>query len=232
MSGPDLELLQDVLDAIASDGDRMSAAAFDGYVAALLVCPETILPSEWLPGIWGEYRVFEDDAGAGAAVAVAMGHYNRVARDLAERPEEYAPILGLDCDSGDVLWEPWIGGFERAMRLRPDAWEGIAESGDEEAAASIAMIVGLFNFYCGRTGLTEEAAEELDRVAPAMIPAFVRNLNAWTRSRRFGEPARGFQDFGAGFDLDDPPVFGSRVGDNEPCPCGSGRTYRRCCGAN
>ena len=31
------------------------------------------------------------------------------------------------------MWEPWIDGFERAMRLRPDAWEEIALSDDEEA---------------------------------------------------------------------------------------------------
>ena len=48
-----------------------------------------------------------------------MGHYNRIARDLAERPEDYAPVLGVDPNSGETLWEPWIGGFERAMRLRP-----------------------------------------------------------------------------------------------------------------
>ena len=161
-----------------------------------------------------------------------MGHYNRVARDLAERPEDYAPVLGLDCDSGDILWEPWIDGFERVMRLRPDVWEEIAVSGDEDAAASIGMIVGLFNFYCGRSGLTEEAEEELDRLAPAMIPAFVQNLNAWAKSRRLENLASGFPALGAGFDLDDPPAFGRRAGGNEPCPCGSGREYRRCCGAN
>ena len=32
-----------------------------------------------------------------------MAHYNRIARELAERPEEYAPILGVDADSGEKL---------------------------------------------------------------------------------------------------------------------------------
>ncbi len=36
-------------------------------------------------------------------------------------------------NGGETLWEPWIDGFERAMRLRPDAWEEIALSDDEEA---------------------------------------------------------------------------------------------------
>jgi len=28
------------------------------------------------------------------------------------------------------------------------------------------------------------------------------------------------------------PFRGKKVGRNEPCPCGSGRKYKRCCGAN
>ena len=102
-----------------------------------------------------------------------MGHYNRIARDLAERPEDYAPLLGVDPNSGETLWEPWIGGFERAMRLRPEVWEEIALSDDEEASASISMIVALSDFYYGRSELTEEAEDELDRLAPGMIPEFV-----------------------------------------------------------
>ena len=28
------------------------------------------------------------------------------------------------------------------------------------------------------------------------------------------------------------PVGGGKIGRNSPCPCGSGRKYKRCCGAN
>ena len=130
------------------------------------------------------------------------------------------------------MWEPWIDGFERAMRLRPDAWEEIALSDDEEASASVSMIVALDDFYYGRSELTEEAEDELDRLAPGMIPEFVRNLNAWTKSRQIGKSGRGGAGFHAPSVHDDPPAFGRKVGRNEPCPCGSGRKYKRCCGAH
>lgn len=45
-------------------------------------------------------------------IAAVMGHYNRIALELAETPEDYAPVLGIDCDSGETLSEPWIAGFE------------------------------------------------------------------------------------------------------------------------
>ena len=52
------------------------------------------------------------------AIAVVMEHCSQIERRLAESPENYAPILGMDTDSGSVFWQPWIGGFEQGMRLR------------------------------------------------------------------------------------------------------------------
>ena len=225
----DLDRLQDVLNAIPAERDGMTIGELDGYVAALIVCPDMILPSEWLPGVWGGEHEFGDVGEAEATIAGVMGHYNRIAQELAERPEDYASVMEIDPNSGESLWEPWIDGFERSMRLRPDAWEEIALSGDEEASASISMIVALNDFYYGRSELTEEAEDELDRMAPGLIPEFVRNLNAWTKSRQSG---RGDTASHARFDREDPPAFGRKVGRNEPCPCRSGRKYKRCCGAH
>ena len=229
---PDLDRLDDLLSAIPAERDGMTIAELDGYVAALIVCPDTIPPSEWLPAVWGEDHEFGDVAEAEATIAAVMGHYNRIARELAEHPEDYAPVLEIDPNGGETLWEPWIDGFERAMRLRPDAWEEIALSDDEEASASVSMIVALDDFYYGRSELTEEAEDELDRLAPGMIPEFVRNLNAWTKSRQIGKSGRGGAGFHAPSVHDDPPAFGRKVGRNEPCPCGSGQKYKRCCGAH
>ncbi len=229
---PDLDRLNDLLHAIPAEGDGMSIGELDGYVAGLIVCPEMVLPSEWLSGVWGEEHEFAEVAEAEATIAAVMGHYNRIARELADRPEDYAPVLEIDPNSGESLWEPWIDGFERAMRLRPDAWEEIALSDDDEASASVSMIIALNDFYYGRSELTEEAEDEFDRLAPGMIPKFVRNLNAWTKSRQSGKGGRAPSVFDAGIGPGEPPAFGRKAGRNEPCPCGSGRKYKRCCGAH
>ena len=86
-----------------------------------------------------------------------MGHYNRIARDLAERPEDYAPVLGIDLNSGDTLWEPWIDGFERAMRLRPDVWEEIAPSDDQ--GCDLDLMFGFSGVLASRT----------DRASPKIV---------------------------------------------------------------
>ena len=176
---PELDRLQDLLATIPSEWKGMNVVELDGYVAALIVCPDTVPPSEWLPGVWGSNIGFEDAEGTEATIAAVMGHYSRIARELAESPEDYAPVLGVDADSGEALWVPWIEGFERGMRLRRGVWRQIARSDDREAAASINMIVALSDSFRGRSDLTEEEEEKLRGLAPELIPEFVDNLYAW-----------------------------------------------------
>ena len=224
MSDTDFDRLKDALDG-------MTVAELDGYMTALIVCPEVILPSEWMAGVWDEDYVFEGDAEVEAAVAAVMGHYNRIAEILAERPEDYAPVLETDPDSGDTSWEPWIDGFERGMALQPDAWMPIVESDDEEASASLNLILALYEMSHGGSELTEEAQGELGLSAPHLIPRIVRGLNAWTKSRHPATQGGGGAGPHAPFERLPARQFGRKVGRNEPCPCGSGRKYKRCCGA-
>ena len=110
----------------------MTIGELDGYVTALIVSSEVILPSEWLPGAWGGEDAFGNLAEVEELVAAVMAHYNRIARQLAEDPGSYAPVLEVDPNGGDLMWGPWINGFERAMRLRADAWEQQKQDQQEE----------------------------------------------------------------------------------------------------
>ena len=88
------------------------------------------------------------------------------------------PVLGVDAESGDSVWEPWIGGFERGMRLRRAVWRQIARSYDREAAKSLNLIIALSDSCHGRLHLTEENEEKLRGMAPELIPEFVDKLFA------------------------------------------------------
>ncbi len=200
----------------------MTLGEFDGCAAGVIVCPETIPPSEWLHLVWGN-AVFGDTREAETAAGAVIGHYNRVARDLERDFKLYAPVYEIDDASGELLWEPWTDGFERAMRLRADAWERVVESGGE-ASVAVNMILAMNDIDHGRSDLTENTIDEIDRTASELIPNFVRILNAWTKSRG---PGGGWPSAPQG-----PAFFGRKAGRNELCACGSGRKYKRCCGAH
>ena len=82
---PEVYRLQDLLLAtIPSEWKGMNVVKLDGYVAALIVCPDTVPPSEWLPGVWGSHIGFEDLDRTEPTIAAVMEHYSRIAAALAE----------------------------------------------------------------------------------------------------------------------------------------------------
>jgi len=224
----DLDHLADLLNGIPLDHDGMTLAEFDGYVAGLLVCPEMVMPSEWLPPIWGGAGVLRDIEHVEQITQAIMKHYNVVARVLASDPDLYEPIYGADPNSDDLLWEPWISGFESAMRLRVESWEQVIHSDDDDAVSALSMIIAMNRIDQGTSELTEGAIDEFDRMVPNMIPQIVRTLNAWTKSRHMHRRDDSVTDSPANV----VPFRSKKVGRNEICPCGSGRKYKRCCGAN
>jgi len=65
------------------DEEAMLLEVLDGFIAGVLVCPEMIPPSVWLPLVWngqdGE-PAFENVTHANRVMGLVMEHYNGVAR--------------------------------------------------------------------------------------------------------------------------------------------------------
>jgi len=57
-----------------------------------------IMPSEWMPVVWGDDDgpVFDDMAQAQAISSLIMGHYNDIIRQLDQG--RYSPIYDVDLD--------------------------------------------------------------------------------------------------------------------------------------
>ncbi len=229
LSDDELDRLDKLLLSIPMEADGMLLSEFDGFCAGLVVSPEMILPGEWLPCVWGRnidhLETFDDVQGI---TDLVMRHHNDVALSLTPPDIEYGPLYDEDTRTGEILWETWCCGFERAMRLRPDAWERIVDSDDEEAAASVNMMLALYNIAEGHSDLPRASITTLTEEAPDLIPNLVLTLNTWTKS---GTTAAPFPDWPAAKEPH-APFRGTKVGRNAPCPCGSGRKYKQCCGSN
>ena len=202
----DLDRLNELLGAIPLECEGMTIGELDGYVAGLIVCPEPVLSAEWLPTVWGGENGFAKLAGADEIAVAVLDQYNRIARELAEEPESYAPVMEVDWGDGDLLWGPWINGFERAMRLRAEAWDAIGFGEDDHAAASVNTILAMNAFDHGESELTEEEEDGIDRTAPDLIHSMVCHLTAWKSARPLHRIGPGDIVF------DDPPAHGREAG--------------------
>ena len=124
LSSPiDLDALDDYLTSDHAPDDCMGLSDLDGFLTGVVVGPELILPSEWMPVIWGgDEPLFENEQEMRTVLGTIMGRYNEIAACFQTDPAEFAPIF-LEGPEGEVIASDWAGGFLDAVALRPEAWE-------------------------------------------------------------------------------------------------------------
>ena len=137
-SDDDFDLLEDFLLSDKVGDDAMTVSALDGFLTGIAVGPETIMPSEWMPMIWGERGAsFSGPDEAEEICGLVIARYNQIILELTEKPEHLEPIIMSD-HTGDLLGESWAEGFVTAIEMRPEAWKSSFES-DYGAAVSLIM---------------------------------------------------------------------------------------------
>jgi uncharacterized protein len=87
LTDAEFEQLDELLMSDVMPESGMDVSTLDGFLAAVLLNPDLILPSEWLPWVWDMEDAeaspdFADLKAAEHALALIMGHYNDVARAI------------------------------------------------------------------------------------------------------------------------------------------------------
>ena len=219
-SDADLDLLETYLFSDQSPPQSMLLSDLDGFLTGIAIGPELVMPSEWLAHVWGgEDPVFDDQAQASAILGAIMGRYNAILREI--EAGVFEPLLWESAD-GTVIAADWAEGFMQAVALRPDAWAPLMRS--KRHGVLLIPILALCGDENGEP-LLELDPDEADCAmaeAAEFLPACVHGIAAYWRKRRPRAAGSG-QPASAG-----PKPH--KIGRNEPCPCGSGRKYKVCCG--
>ena len=215
--------LIDELDAfLLSDqtpDDCMQLCDLDGFLTGIVVSPELIMPSEWEPVIWrGEPPAYKDLQQVQHITGIIMARYNEIIHMLMDEPGAFEPILYQTPD-GVVLADDWAAGFMEAFMLRVDAWDPILA--DDDGRLLMTPIMAQLYDKDGEPFIDGTLAEVQDirNECAQSLPYAIKGIYDFWKARR--QPAS-----------TDKTTKRKLVGRNEPCPCGSGRKYKRCCGAN
>ena len=224
LADPEFETLASFIDQVEG-GDIADIEALDGFLTALAVCPEPVPPSEFLGVIQSGADedgdlVFEDMNEAQIFIGLVMRHWNTINRTLA-KDEPHMPVLLEDAD-GVVHGNTWANGFLRGMQLREHAWKAMVN--DEERGGPF---IPIFALACEhhpdpemRPYSEPMTAERRDSLQVSMIAGVLQLY------RSFADDRRRIAASGPGT-----LPLRSKVGRNDPCPCGSGKKYKKCCGA-
>lgn len=224
-----IDALQRLLDQRVVPFGGMGLETLDGFLTALVLTRDMVLPSEWFPKVWGKVPPrWENAEDAEEAYGLLMSAWNTAAHRVR---------LGGESESADALplwWLPddpeaehgddvdigaaWAGGFLDGMELRSDAWdEWIAKDdwiGEVEAYVE-ALAVGSYPPEV-EGGMVEplsyrERLEIFFSLPDMLLDLHCHRIESLTPRepvRRAATPER-----------------------NASCPCGSGRKYKKCCGA-
>lgn len=198
--------------------EPMLLTELDGFLTGVLVCPEAISPGEWMTVVWGMEAdgipPFEDPLDVQWFATAVAARRDEIARDLARG--RLQPILDVDERNGEVLWEDWIDGFAEAIALRQDAWETLVDDPDRSAPWS--RLVTLIEVARDESNLDSVEVNSLQDRAVTELTDAVQLLYAVTARVAGGTSAAAVA------------TTATKVGRNDPCPCGSAKKHKRCCG--
>ena len=212
-SDDELELLDYYLLRYGTDDAILNVSELDGFFAALACSPDTILPSRWLPAIWGgedQSPVWPNENEIGAFTRAVFALYNQVMQGMNEDIFE-ALFLEREVEGKTyTIVDEWCAGFLRGIRL----WNVL---NPDEAAMTTECLqpVRLFATEEGFTRLESMSETEVLEQQGLIEPGVQRLFQYFLAQRR--QP--------------DAPFVreGRKVGRNDPCPCGSGKKYKHCC---
>ncbi|HAG93859.1 MAG: YecA family protein [Pseudomonadales bacterium] len=222
----ELDWLDAVLEKYGTDAAIINVSELDGFLTALVSGPNMVMPSQWLPAIWetesGPDSVpWENEAEASRFMALVMQHMNNNTAVLMESPEQYEAMFMQAEENGEIhtIVDDWCLGYMRGVALG-GGWEQLPEEYEQHLMA-IAIHADL------------EIQEELDKQTPEILQLMVERiepaavaLHGYWLSQRMTETA----GMPAGVPTQ-PTLFRDepKVGRNDPCPCGSGKKFKKCC---
>jgi uncharacterized protein len=219
LGSSDLDRLAAFLDSPELPPGVMSLPELDGFLTALIIGPEPVPSDEWLPVIWGDGPPpFVDDAEAAAVLAAIMALHDDIQAQVTDGT--YSPLFDIGEDD-TALPRGWAVGFMTAASLRMAAWATLFESEQDDTIAY--PILALCEDEDGKPllDLSKKDRAYLLAEAPELVGQAVIDIADYWQQKNKPPPDGAI-----------PVRTTPKIGRNDPCPCGSGKKYKKCCGAS
>jgi uncharacterized protein len=221
LTDAELDRLGDFLKS-CKGGREMNVEALSGFFAALIAGPETVMPSEYYPEVFGGQMSDACEFGgldeANEILGLMMRHWNDIAGTLF-KGNVYVPLL-LEDEDGTAHGNDWARGFMRGMGMRHDGWAELVN--DEEHGGCLIPMMMLCHEHDEDPEMRPEpiSPDKREEVIAHMAAGLLGAYRYFRAHRQAGASAR----------TSEHRRRTPKVGRNEPCPCGSGKKYKKCCG--
>lgn len=221
LSDAEFDELDNFLMSDAVGDSAMDVSMLDGFLTAIVIGPQTLSPSLWLPRVWGKKEMeWESPAQAERITGFIMRHLNGIVAQFAEEPEDFQPVTYMrENEAGEEIEiiDEWCVGFVEGISLDADAWQDLLEADEHKELMFPIFLHGTDAGWEEMQKNAELIARESDFVEA--LPDCVIGIHEFWLP--FRQAAAGKQTI-----RHDEPAAAR----NDPCPCGSGKKFKKCCG--
>lgn len=221
LTDPEYDRLASILASFHGE-NAMDMEEMDGFLASLICGPVAVAPSHYLDEIWDGESPFAVRSDFEEFLNLVVRHWNLIARTMASPDLVFAPWLAVNEGEKLPRGNRWARGFLRGISLYKESWNEIFD--DDDKFANLIPILALVHENDPapemRSWPEHPDAELRERVLRGLSTATQWIYDYFrTRQTRKSQAAEA---------KNRRPT--PKIGRNDPCYCGSGKKYKRCCG--
>lgn len=205
--------LMELLDAKSEAHNTMRCDEVQGFMMALLSGPDALNPTNWLPEILGEESLFDaKERTEIERLVMAMAADMRMKLN-----EKILPDLWFyEDEAGNPDFYTWCNAYLYALDIVPTDWfEAVDQEEFEDLFYPIMALGGIYNDEENGEVILHLNEKELTQLE-SDLPHVLLDIY-WYWQAIINKPQTVRRE-------------GEKVGRNDPCPCGSGKKYKACCG--
>jgi yecA family protein len=211
-----VDVLEKFLSYYANDSSISGVSELDGFFAALACAPQMIAPSQWMAKIWGgqsQMPEWESEDEFRVVVSALMNYHNQVMEYFHDGNFKPLFLGGKKADGSEsLIVEDWCEGFARGLSV----WGEMPPS-QMEKLISLIEPIRLFITAEGYAALKNMSDDDVLQQQHKITDNVRRIYKAFFRPLPAKPPAR------------EPDMAAQKAGRNDPCPCGSGKKFKKCC---
>lgn len=205
--------LMELLDAKSEAHNTMRCDEVQGFMMALLSGPDALNPTNWLPEILGEESLFDaKERTEIERLVMAMAADMRMKLD-----EKILPDLWFyEDEAGNPDFYTWCNAYLYALDIVPTDWfEAVDQEEFEDLFYPIMALGGIYDDEENGEVILHLNEKELTQLESDLPHVLLDIYWYWQAIINKPQTVR---------------RKGEKVGRNDPCPCGSGKKYKACCG--
>lgn len=222
-SQPDHPTLHTFLDRPETGETGLTVAYMEGFLTAAAAGPPWTTLQDFLDAFFGEEPpAFTDTEEAQTVIGDILERHNELVAVFDADPGAFAPNFR------EEELEAWATGFARAMEMVPDGWDSLMD--DDQAVRLLMPILSFARLETETQPIIDQfkdSTPERRRELAGYIPETVGLIAAYFRDVDPDDGKLGHRLQPANVNT---PHRARKVGRNEPCICGSGKKYKKCCG--